>query len=46
MKAGTVMTTANQTIKVAIIEDLAEVREGLGYLQRFYSECSGEFVIS
>ncbi|MBS1811298.1 MAG: response regulator transcription factor [Acidobacteria bacterium] len=26
------MTTANQTIKVAIIEDLAEVREGLGYL--------------
>ncbi len=32
MKAGTAMTVEHKTIKVAIIEDLAEVRDGLRYL--------------
>ena len=32
MNMGTVMSVETKTIKVAIVEDLAEVREGLGYL--------------
>ena len=32
MQAGTAMTVENKALKVALIEDRTEVREGLGYL--------------